>query len=252
VSTARPGIPRSILRPSAPTRRRSTAPWSALTLTIILAAFVSACGSSSPAATSSTGASSSAAPSTTASPSASGEPTGSSALGTTEPASPGIPTAEPSPIESAGPGASGSFSAGATDACYGSQDTKGFFSSFAQAVPWPVYCVVLPAGWSVETGSYRLRDGGRLTIGYQRRADGARIVLDEGALCLDTTGCAPTATVTGTIAFADREAESVTASDSSLAAVVDRGQNPSWLLTGTGLPAAEFQAIAAALHLIDQ
>jgi hypothetical protein len=248
VSTARPAIPRSILRRSASVRRRSTATWSGLTLTIILALLVSACGPAS----SSPGSSASPSASPPASPSASGEPTGSSAPSTTEPASPGTPTAQPSPTESAGPGASGSFSTGATDACFGSQDTKGFFSSFAQAVPWPVYCVVLPAGWSVETGSYRLRDGGRLTIGYHRRADGARIVLDEGALCLDGTGCAPTGTVSGTIAFADRQAESVTASDGSLAAVVDRGQDPSWLLTGIGLPAAEFQAIGAALHLIDQ
>jgi hypothetical protein len=170
----------------------------------------------------------------------------------TEPASSVGPTTQPSPTEPTSPGASASLPAGTTDACYGSPDTKGFFGSFAQAVPWPVYCVVLPTGWSVESGTYRLRDGGRLTIGYHRRADGARIVLDEGALCLDGSGCAPTETVVGTIGFGDRQAEFLTTIDGSLAAVVDHGQNPSWLLTGTGMPPAEFQAIAAALHLIDE
>lgn len=215
-----------------------------LALTTILALLASACGPAGPSPASPT--------SSPASSSASGEPTASSLPSPTEPASSGGPTTPPSPTEPTSPGASGSFPAATTDACYGSPDTKGFFGAFAQAVPWPVYCAALPTGWSVETGSYRLRDGGRLTISYNRRADGARVVLDEGALCLDGTGCAPTGTVAGTIAFGDRQAESWTAPDGGLAAVVDRGQNPSWLLTGTGMPTAEFQAIAAALHLIDQ
>jgi hypothetical protein len=221
-----------------------------LALTGVLALLISACGPAGPSPASPTG--SSASPSASGAPSATVEPPASTAPGPTEPAATGGPTNEPNPTESASPGASGNFPIGTTDACYGSLDTRGFFGSFAQAVPWPVYCAVLPTGWSVESGSYRLRDGGRLTIGYQRRADGARIVLDEGALCLDATGCAPTETVAGTTGFGDRQAEYVTASDGSLAAVVDRGQNPSWLLTGTGIPPAEFQAIAAALHLIDQ
>jgi hypothetical protein len=141
---------------------------------------------------------------------------------------------------------------GPTDACFGSQDTRGFFGSFAQAVPWPVYCAVLPTGWSVETGSYFLRDGGRLTISYNRRADGARIVLDEGALCPDASDCLPTGSDRGTIPFADREAPLVAVSGGGFAAVVDRGVNPSWLLSGTGIGEDDFRAIAAALHLIDQ
>jgi hypothetical protein len=141
---------------------------------------------------------------------------------------------------------------GPTDACYGSLDTRGFFGSFAQAVPWPVYCVVLPTGWSVETGSYALRDGGRLTISYNRRADGARMVLDEGALCPDASDCLPIGSDGGTIPFADRDAALIAVSGGGFAAVVDRGVNPSWLLSGTGIGEVDFRAIAAALHLIDQ
>ncbi len=157
----------------------------------------------------------------------------------------------PAPTDTPGPSPSSSGSAGPSDACYGSSDTRGFFLAFAQAVSWPVYCAVLPTGWSVEKGTYRLKDGGRLTISYRRRADGARIVLDEGALCLDGTGCRPTGTDAGTTSFGDRDADLV-ATTTGFGASVDGGQNPSWLLTGTTISGADFRTIAAALFLVDQ
>jgi hypothetical protein len=159
------------------------------------------------------------------------------------------PTDEPSPSSSSG-GPSSSPTQGGTGACFGSAETRDFFSSFAQSVPWPVYCAVLPKGWSVEKGSYRLRNGGRLTISYRRRADGARIVLDEGAVCAETTPCFAAGTDLGTTAFADRMAD--LSSGSGFAAVVDQTENPAWLLTGTGLSQGDFTGIAAKLHLIDQ
>ncbi len=156
------------------------------------------------------------------------------------------PTSSPTPAAES-PGTVG----GPTSTCFGSSDTKGFFGSFAQSVSWPVYCAVLPSGWSVVQGTYRLKDGGRLTISYRRRADDARVVLDEGALCLDGTGCVPSGSDAGTIPFGDRQADLV-ATGSDYAAVVDRGENPSWLLTSSGLSEADFAAIAADLHLIDE
>lgn len=100
-------------------------------------------------------------------------------------------------------------------------------------------------------GTYRLKDGGRLTISYRRRADDARLVLDEGALCLDGTGCVPSGSDAGTIPFGDRQADLI-AAGTGYAAVVDRGENPSWLLTGSGLSEADFRSIAADLNLIDE
>lgn len=123
--------------------------------------------------------------------------------------------------------------------------------TFAQAVPWPVYCVVLPAGWSVENGTWRLRDGGRLTISYHRRSDGARIVLDEGAICLTGTGCVPTGADAGSTPFGDRSASVVDTGAGGWVATVDQGLNPSWQLTGSGLSDADFRALAAALFLVD-
>jgi hypothetical protein len=159
------------------------------------------------------------------------------------------PTDEPSPSSSSG-GPSSSPTQGGTGACFGSAETRDFFSSFAQSVPWPVYCAVLPKGWSVEKGTYRLGNGGRLTISYRRRADGARIVLDEGAVCAETNPCVGPGSDLGTIEFSDRQAD-LSSTASGLAAVVDKAENPAWLLTGTGLGQGDFATIAAKLHLID-
>ena len=159
------------------------------------------------------------------------------------------PTEEPSPSPSSG-GPSSSPAQGGTGVCLGSAETRDFFASFAQSVSWPVYCAVLPKGWSVEKGTYRLRNGGRLTISYRRRVDGARIVLDEGAVCAETSPCVAAGTDLGTTAFADRQAD--LSSGSVFAAVVDQTENPAWLLTGTDLDQGAFTGIAAKLHLIDQ
>ncbi|MGZ8502608.1 MAG: PT domain-containing protein [Candidatus Limnocylindrales bacterium] len=161
------------------------------------------------------------------------------------------PTDEPTDQPSGSPGTEPTPTAGGTGACLGSTDTRDFFASFAQSVPWPVYCAVLPKGWSVEKGTYRLKNGGRLTITYRRRADSARVVLDEGTVCADTSPCVPAGTSLGSAPFGDRQAD-LSSTGVGLAAVVDASENPAWLLTGSGLTEKEFRAIAANLHLLDQ
>ena len=168
------------------------------------------------------------------------------------------PSSEPSeapsgePSSSAEPGnPSASPGAGGTDACLGSSDTRDFFASFAQAVTWPVYCATLPKGWSVEKGTYRLKNGGRLTISYKRRVDGARLVLDEGAVCAETKPCVPVGSDIGTTPFGDRVADLSSVDAGGYAAVVDGTENPAWLLTGTGLTRSDFAEAAADLHLLN-
>ena len=154
-------------------------------------------------------------------------------------------------MPSGSPGSEPTPTAGGTGACLGSADTRDFFASFAQSVSWPVYCAVLPKGWSVEKGTYRLKNGGRLTITYRRRADSARVVLDEGTVCADTSPCVAIGTSLGTAPFGDRVAE-VSSTTGGLAAVVDAAENPAWLLSGSGLAEKDFRTIAANLHLLDQ
>jgi hypothetical protein len=224
---------------------------SALALAVVLALVVAACdgASISPTATSASPTASPTEPSPSAGGSPSDVPTESpSEEPTVEPTE--SPTVEPTPSETAA-SPTASSSEGGTGACLGSSETRDFFASFAQSVSWPVYCVVLPKGWSVEKGTYRLRNGGRLTISYRRRADGARIVLDEGAVCAETTPCVPSGSDLGTTPFGDRQADLSSASG-GLAAVVDETENPAWLLTGTGIDQGAFASIAAKLHLLDQ
>lgn len=239
----------------SPVRRRPG--WSARgglsapAVALVVALLVAACGSSvsSPESSSPTDSSGSPSASAEGTPSElpSSEPSAQSSSPTETPTE--SPTAEPTPSETAA-GPTPSQGAGGTGVCFGSVDTRGFFGDFAREVSWPVYCAVLPKGWSVEHGEYHLANGGLLTISYRRRADGARIVLQEGAVCAITTPCAPSGTDLGSTPFADRQAD-LSSSGGQLAAVVDETENPAWLLTGTGIDRDDFTSIAAKLHLID-
>jgi hypothetical protein len=137
----------------------------------------------------------------------------------------------------------------AAAACYGSAETKDFFVAIAEAVEWPVYCAVLPIGWSVEAGSYRLADGGRMVISY-RTASGAHLQLQEGRWCTGDAGaCAPHETDVGPAGFGDQPGELMT-SGGGFALYVAAGQNPSWTATGTGLDEATFRQLCADLALV--
>jgi hypothetical protein len=164
------------------------------------------------------------------------------------------PTVEPTASQAATdqPSPGDTPSAGGSGACFGSSQTRDdFFGTFAQDVSWPVYCAVLPKGWSVEDGHYQLKNGGRLWIIYRRRSDGAKVVLDQGSVCVDTTPCVPTGDSLGTIPFGDRQADLSSTSGDVLSAVVDETENPAWLLTGSGIDPKDFKTIAAKLHLLD-
>jgi hypothetical protein len=234
-------------RPGWSARGGSTA------LAIALAVALAACNASSvptngPTGSSDGSATESASPEGSSTDEPSSEPTDQPSSEPTE--SPTAePTSEPTPSETAG--GPTPPPAGGTGACTGTADTRDFFVAFAEAVSWPVYCGALPKGWSVEKGTYRLANGGRLTISYRRRADGARVVLDEGAVCAETNPCVPSGSDLGSTAFGDREADLSTITD-GFAAAVDETENPAWLLTGTGLDRDDFTAIAAKLHLIDR
>ena len=154
-------------------------------------------------------------------------------LGRTVRRTDGRPTAQPTPDETPGE-ATSSPASGGTGPCFGSAKTRAFISDFAQTVSWPVYCAILSKDWWLEHAEYRLANGGRLTIIYRRRSDSARLVLDEGSVCAETTPCVPGGSGLGPIPFSDRQADLSTISG-GFAAVVDVTENPAWLLTGTGI-----------------
>jgi hypothetical protein len=113
---------------------------------------------------------------------------------------------------------------------------------------WAVYCGVVPAGWFLETGSYRLADGGRLEVTYRGPSD-AHLALVEGNVCAganEIETCAPRDAVIGPAMFGDLEGELGRLSN-GLVLDVDRGSTPSWRATGLGLSEDDFRAINTAL-----
>lgn len=235
------GIARALHTPSRPAS-------AALVAAVLAAVVASACGlgTTSPVTQGpSEGASSPPA-------SASGGPTP-----TVSPAPTAVPLGSPSTTPGSSPGESplptpASSGDAAVAACFGSADTKGFFGSFADAVDWPVYCAVLPSGWSVVSGTFHLGNGGTLSIQYRRKADDARLTLDEGSYCTVATGCVPSGTAAGPVTVGGMDGHLIATDGGGYAAIVASGEQPSWRLTSTGLDQATFTDLAGALFLIER
>src|SRR4051812_32569158 len=150
------------------------------------------------------------------------------------------PDLSPEPSDSAGYGAT---------ACTGTDDNRAFFETVASKVKWDVYCAVLPAGWHVATGSYRLAGGGKLEIAY-KGPGGARIELHEGAFCTDTNGCVPDGVERDAGQFGDRDAQVVATPDGAVAVVSDRGEQISWVALATGVAESDVRDYLSSLARI--
>lgn len=175
------------------------------------------------------------------------QPPSESPTESTGPSAPGSPGPGTSPGDSIAPTPGPSSPA---SVCSGATDTPDFYASFASSVSFPVYCAVLPAGWSLVSGTYRLANGGRITIQFRRRADSATFELDEGSFCADSSGCVPAGSVAGSGPFGDQTGDLIQTSG-GYALVVARAEKPSWLAIGGGLDQATFVALTAALHALN-
>ncbi len=133
--------------------------------------------------------------------------------------------------------------------CTGTDGNRTFYVSVAAAVAWRVYCPVLPSGWFVEQGQYRLAGGGRLAMTY-RGPGGVRFTLDEGVWCTDGSGCVPAGSDIGSTAFGDREGTLIATGSGSFAIVVDAGATVSWSLVGEGLDESTVRTFGAALIIV--
>jgi hypothetical protein len=184
----------------------------------------------------------SSAPSSEPSPSASVEPSPTVSVEPTPETS-----VEPSPSGADQPSASPSSAA---SVCSGAKDTPDFYASFAGSVSFPVYCAVLPAGWSLVSGTYRLANGGRITINFRRKSDNATFELDEGSFCADSSGCVPAGSAAGTGPFGDLTGDLVQTA-TGFALVVAKAEKPSWLVIGNGLDQAAFLTLTGALHPVN-
>jgi hypothetical protein len=135
---------------------------------------------------------------------------------------------------------------GPASACTGTDANRDFYESVASAVDWTVYCPVLPSGWFVDSGEYRLASGGEMRIAY-RGPGGARLELNEGTFCMDADGCVPSGREAGQTAFGDRTATLVATETGGWAGIVDRAAEISFLATASGVDEDSFRALLSDL-----
>lgn len=231
-------------RSSAPGRLRPDGRWTQILLLATLLLALVACGQ--PAASEQAGPTSEASPSEVVEPTA--EATAEPPPASDGPSTTATATNGPSPTETAttSPSPTG---AGSAAACSGDDRNQDFYASMAAAVDWTVYCPVLPDGWFVDDGRYRLAGGGWLEISYDGPGE-ARLSLRQGAFCSNGDGCVPGGQGIGETAFGDRTGDLVATDDGAFAIVVERGATPSWLLVVSGLDEAAARAIGGDLHAI--
>lgn len=207
--------------------------------TLVLALFVAGCGASPTPAPPGPGGSPTPAVATplATTPAQSDEPTAEPTAepSTAEPTD--AITPEPSPTGSGEPSAvptsaaTTSPTAGA-GRCSGSAENREFFAAVARAVEWAVYCPVLPSGWYVDTGSFRLSGGAKLEISYKGPV-GQRLEIREGAYCT-TADCTPDGTDLGGASIDGRAAHIFDLGNSTVA-VYAAGNGVAWEAKGLGM-----------------
>jgi hypothetical protein len=175
------------------------------------------------------------------------EPTGPSTDPAGGPATPPAtePSAEPSD-DALLPGEPGPAAA-----CTGTEANRDFYTGVAEAVSWTLLCPVLGRGWYVETGTYRLAQGGRLEITY-RGPSGASLELREGAFCPALDGCVPAGSDVGAARLGPFDGTLVALDEDGWAIVVDRGASISWLLIVRGVDEAAARGIGERHAIVDR
>lgn len=221
-----------------------------LAITLATAIGVAACGGGP--TTGPTAAPGSSVPATTepgTTPAPTGEepaPTGEEPTPTGEEPTPTEPGATPRPGSTVEPPATGAPTPpdDPAAACTGNDENRAFFAGVAEAVAWDVYCPVLPGGWFVDTGSFRLAGGGRMEISY-KGPGGARLEIRQGFYCAGQENCIPDAPTAGTAAFGSRPARLLDLGDGRWLIVAEDGA-VAWEVRSSGLDRETALAYAAA------
>lgn len=166
------------------------------------------------------------------------------------------PDGSPSPqgSETPFPAVSPSPRPGSADACSGTAENRDFYAALAASVAWDVYCPVLPSGWFVDSGpnsgSYRLANGGQLSITY-RGPDGARLVIREGNYCAGLPDCPPSGTDAGAARFGDRDARLLDLGNGTWLVVASASGEVRWQATGNGMDGSTLAGHTAAFARVD-
>jgi hypothetical protein len=212
----------------------------AIALTLLALVIFAACGDGASSAAPSESPGSSSPTGGPAGPSPTADPGSTEGPGPTE--DPGASaTTAPAPTLAPTPRPSGT--AGPAAACTGSAENRAFYASVAEDVAWDVYCPVLPSGWFVDAGNFRLAGGGQLEIDYTGPA-GASLEIRQGAYCRGDDDCIPTGPDAGTASFGDRPARLIDAGDDRWLVVAEDG-DVNWEVRSSGLGQDVAVAVAA-------
>jgi len=138
----------------------------------------------------------------------------------------------------------------AADNCSGTEENREFYVAVAEAVEWTLYCPVLPSGWFVDSGEYRLAGGGRMEIAYRGPA-GSRLEVHEGAFCSAGSSCVPEGSDSGPAPLGPIEGSLVATDEGGWAVAVDAGDPISWLVVGSGLTGEAFTELTAGFVAVD-
>ena len=228
-----------------PTRgmRRTRTGRAALVLLAVLAVLAAACDATvTPTSGPSAG---SAAPGPSGAPGSTDGPTG----GPTEQPT-GEATEPPTGSPTGAPTDTPAPSAGGADACSGNDENRAFYVAVAEAVTWDVYCAVLPAGWFVDEGSFRLAGGGKLEIAY-KGPGGQRIEMRQGTYCAGVDGCIPTGSDAGGASYGDRPGRLVDVGGGSWL-VVAEGGDVNWEAKGLGMDGPTLASHTAAFVMVGE
>jgi hypothetical protein len=146
-----------------------------------------------------------------------------------------VPTPTPSPTAtpSGGPGAGCS---GATK-----PDNLAFWVTAAKALPFTVYCGVVPNPFFFSAASYTQPSGGHLQATY-KTTGGAQVVFDEGVFGASAHGAS-----LGSASFGDLSGTLYAGSTSGFVLLVAPGTSHAYQAVGTGMTQASFTNMAAAL-----
>ncbi len=210
-----------------------------LAAVVALLVLVAACGGDPTTPSAAPSLSPSAAPAT---PSPTAEPEPTEEPGPSEEPN---PTEEPEPTDEVEPTPTPrpARTPGPAEICTGNAENRAFYAAVAGQVAWDVYCPVLPAGWFVDAGTFRLAGGGRLEIAY-RGPGGARLEIRQGAYCGDDPGCIPDGPDAGTASFGNRPARLVDLGGGRWL-IVAEGDGVAWEVRTSGLDRATATAYAA-------
>lgn len=127
--------------------------------------------------------------------------------------------------------------------CTGTAKNKAFFADAASALHFPVYCAVLPKGWSIVSGTYK---NGWLDVSY-KTSGGAAIEVAEGGFCTTSpAACSTHTAILGAASFGGLSGQlDILDPTPSYVIYVNPGTTHAYVIAGKGMTQTSFISYGA-------